>query len=298
MSGWPAVAITSLALWALYLALAFGWRMLAQWRSTGTTGFKGLSGRPGSAAGFGGVLFVCALVLGLAAPVLGLAGATGSFGVLDGPVWRALGLALFALGLAGTLWAQGAMGAFWRIGVDEAERTGLVTGGPFVFVRNPIFSAMVAAFSGLALLVPNVAAFAGVAALIAAVELQVRFVEEPYLLGAHGGRYARYASRARRVGRIATRHGVAETGHARNLAEPVAMLAVGDGVMAPVVPRRPSALRGFGPGRYGRAMEAFADRPRPGTWRTRSVSGPGRPCGNTAGGGDPGEEPPISAYPG
>lgn len=204
------MAIASFALWALYLALAFGWRTLAQRRSTGSTGFKGLSGRPGSAAWFGGALFVCAVALGLAAPVLGLAGVIGPVGVLDGQVWRLLGLALFALGLAGTLWAQRAMGASWRIGVDEAERTGLVTGGPFALVRNPIFSAMIVAFSGLTLLVPNVLALAGVAALIAAVELQVRRVEEPYLLGAHGARYADYASR---VGRFVPGAGL--LGHTR-----------------------------------------------------------------------------------
>jgi protein-S-isoprenylcysteine O-methyltransferase Ste14 len=74
-------------------------------------------------------------------------------------------------------------------------------------VRNPIFSAMVLAFLGLALLVPNAAALAGFVALVVAIEAQVRFVEEePYLLRAHSARYADYASRVRRfvpgVGRI------------------------------------------------------------------------------------------------
>lgn len=190
--------VVPLALWALYLALAFGWRTLAQLRSTGSTGFRGISGPPFSAGWTGGVLFVVAVVLGLAAPVGGLAGAVGPVGVLDGPVWRVLGLTLFVLGLAGTLWAQGAMGASWRVGVDESETTELVTSGPFALARNPIFSAMIPAFAGLALLVPNVLALAGVAALVAAVELQVRRVEEPYLLDAHGARYAGYASRVGR----------------------------------------------------------------------------------------------------
>jgi ABC-type nickel/cobalt efflux system permease component RcnA len=34
------------------------------------------------------------------------------------------------------------MGASWRIGVDEGERTTPVTTGPFGLVRNPIFAAM------------------------------------------------------------------------------------------------------------------------------------------------------------
>ncbi|WP_323127109.1 methyltransferase family protein [Rubrobacter marinus] len=117
---------------------------------------------------------------------------------IDGPAGHALGFALFFAGLAGTLLAQIAMGASWRVGVDQAERTELVTAGPFALVRNPIFSAMVPAFLGLALLVPNLVALLAVAGLVAAVEIQVRLVEEPYLLRVHGVRYAEYASRVGR----------------------------------------------------------------------------------------------------
>jgi protein-S-isoprenylcysteine O-methyltransferase Ste14 len=52
---------------------------------------------------------------------------------------------------------------------------------------------------GLVLVVPNVWAIAGLVALVVAVELQVRRIEEPYLLGTHGDRYRAYA---RRVGRF------------------------------------------------------------------------------------------------
>ena len=200
------MAAWALAFWALYVALAFGGRSLVQLRLTGSAGFAGISGRTVSAGWFGGLLFALALVLGLASPVLGLVGALAPVAPVDGTLGKGLGFALFFAGLVGTLAAQGAMGRSWRVGVDEAERTELVTTGPFAFVRNPIFSAMVAAFAGLALLVPNVAALAGVAALVGAIELQVRFVEEPYLLRAHGKGYAGYASRVGRfvpgVGRL------------------------------------------------------------------------------------------------
>ena len=68
--------------------------------------------------------------------------------------------------------------------MDEAERTPLVTGGPFAVVRNPIFAAMIPTSLGGALLVPTAAAVAGFAALVLALELQVRLVEEPHLLRA------------------------------------------------------------------------------------------------------------------
>ena len=190
----------AVALLAGYVALAFGARTALQLRRTGSTGFKGVSGRPGSAEWAGGVLFVFALGLGVAAPVLDLAGAIDPVGFLDGRLGHALGFVLYALGLAGTLVAQGSMGRSWRIGVDRSEKTDLVTTGPFAVVRNPIFSAMIPTFLGLALMVPNVCALAGVLALVAAVELQVRYVEELHLRRTHGERYAAYASK---VGRFA-----------------------------------------------------------------------------------------------
>jgi protein-S-isoprenylcysteine O-methyltransferase Ste14 len=94
--------------------------------------------------------------------------------------------------------AQLAIGDSWRIGVDEPERTDLVTAGPFGVVRNPIVAAMVPTSLGLALLVPNVVALAAFLALVSALELQVRLVEEPYLARAHGERYLAYASRVGR----------------------------------------------------------------------------------------------------
>jgi protein-S-isoprenylcysteine O-methyltransferase Ste14 len=110
------------------------------------------------------------------------------------------------LGIAATLIAQRAMGASWRVGVDPAERTALVREGPFTHVRNPIFTAMAITGLGLTLMVPNVLALTAFAALIIAVELQVRVVEEPYLTAVHAPAYLDYAAGAGRfvpgVGRL------------------------------------------------------------------------------------------------
>lgn len=203
------MAELALACFAVYLALAFGMRTVVQLRRTGSTGFHGVSGHPGSAEWWGGVLFVLALVAGVAAPILDIAGALEPIAALDGSVGHAAGGILFALGLAGTLWAQLTMGDSWRIGVDPAERTELVTDGPFALVRNPIFAGMLPTSLGLALLVPNIAALVGLCALLLALEIQVRVVEEPYLLRTHGRPYADYAGRVGRffpgVGRLHSR---------------------------------------------------------------------------------------------
>lgn len=192
-SGWLA-----LALYVIYLAVAFGLRTWLQLRRTGESGFKGISGRPGSLEWTAGVLFAVALAIGVAAPILDVADVLEPLDALDSAGVRAAGAALFAVGLSATLYAQIAMGESWRIGVDEEERTALVTSGPFAAVRNPIFAAMLPTSIGLALVVPNAVAIVGVAALFAALEIQVRLVEEPYLLRVHGEDYRGYAARVGR----------------------------------------------------------------------------------------------------
>lgn len=61
-------AALALALLVLYASLAFVARALAQFRRTGSTDFRGISGRPGSPGWLGGMLFVAATGLVLAAP--------------------------------------------------------------------------------------------------------------------------------------------------------------------------------------------------------------------------------------
>ncbi|MBQ0925784.1 MULTISPECIES: methyltransferase family protein [Pseudonocardiaceae] len=201
------MATVALALYLTFLLTAFGLRSVLQYRRTGSTGFHGVSGRPGSVEWWGGVLFVVALVLGLAAPVLQLGSVIDALTVLDTTAVHVAGLIVALAGIVGTLMAQQTMGSSWRIGVDQRETTELVTADAFALVRNPIFSTMITAGMGLTLLAPNPIALAGLVALLAAIEIQVRAVEEPYLLRTHGQVYRGYASRVGRffpgIGRLA-----------------------------------------------------------------------------------------------
>ena len=200
------MAEVAFAAYLVYLALAFGLRTLVQLRRTGESGFKGISGRLGSAEWFAGMLFALALVVGVLAPVLALLDVLVPPDATDTRAVHMLGIALYGVGLVATLAAQMAMGESWRIGVDQSETTELVTDGPFAIVRNPIFAAMIPASLGLVLMVPNIVAIAGFVALLIALELQVRVVEEPYLSRAHPDRYPQYASRVGRfvpgIGRL------------------------------------------------------------------------------------------------
>jgi protein-S-isoprenylcysteine O-methyltransferase Ste14 len=187
----------AVGLYLVLLFLAFGLRTWIQYRRTGDSGFR-FKARAGSLEWAAGVLFTLALVGGAVAAVLDASDVIEPIGAFDSAGFRATGIAIFVAGLIGTLYAQFAMGSSWRIGVDEEERTELVTSGPFATVRNPIFSALLPATLGLAMLVPNVVAAVALAALLVAVELQVRLVEEPYLLETHGETYRAYAARVGR----------------------------------------------------------------------------------------------------
>ena len=203
----PLLALTE---YALYLALAFGLRAVLHYRRTGTTGFLGLGGRPGSIEWCAGALFAVALVGGAAAPIGQLAGWLDPWRLGPVPLASATGGLLAAVGIAGTLWSQLAMGDSWRIGVDTVARTELVVGrGPFRWVRNPIFSWMTVTSAGLVLAAPNALAVASLAALLVALEIQVRFVEEPYLMRTHGDAYRRWAASTGRfvpgIGRLEAR---------------------------------------------------------------------------------------------
>ena len=199
------MAITALLIYLVWAVLAFGWRSWMQWRRTGDSGFRGGGLAKGTAQWWARVLFVAALLIGATGPVAALAGLP-AITVLDHAAVQAAGVVSAVAGVVATLAAQSSMGASWRIGVAEDERTALVTGGAFALVRNPIFTAMIITAAGLAAMVPNAVALAGLVLTIVSIEMQVRAVEEPHLLRTHGDAYAAYAARVGRflpgIGRL------------------------------------------------------------------------------------------------
>jgi protein-S-isoprenylcysteine O-methyltransferase Ste14 len=199
------VAAGALTLNLIALMLAFGWRTVAQWRATGDTGLRLDAGPPGTLRWWAKILFVAALLLGVAGPATAVVG-LAPLEPLDQRWLQVTGLIIALLGIGAVLAAQLHMGASWRIGVDPAERTTLVTGGAFAVARNPIFTAMAVTSTGLTLMAPNAVAILAISALLAALHLQVRKVEEPYLLQTHGAAYTAYAARVGRfipgVGRL------------------------------------------------------------------------------------------------
>lgn len=191
----PTVALVLCGIW---LVVVFVLRTAIQWWRTGSTGFKGFHGRPGSLPWVAGVMVSAGFVLALGAPVAALLHWPGGTLLFASRPLHWIGAAFVVLGTIGTLCAQLSMGDSWRVGVDEGEQTRLVTTGLFAWVRNPIFSFMGLSHLGLVLLVPNTISLLGAAVAVVGIELQVRAVEEPYLQATHGTAYLEYAARVGR----------------------------------------------------------------------------------------------------
>ena len=198
---------TALSLFGLFVLLAVCLRAALHRQQTGSFGLRLPRGRRVTREWVVVALLVGSFSLvGVVAPLLHLARAIEPVPALAGSGVRCFGLACSAIGLLIVLGSQLWMGRSWCMGVDPLERTALVTGGPFAVVRNPIFTGVVVMAVGLTALEPSAMALGGLALVVAAVEAQVRWIEEPHLRAVHGNAYAAYAARTGRFAPGLGRH--------------------------------------------------------------------------------------------
>ena len=195
----PATAAGDMAvvLFSVFGVLGFGWRSWLQYRRTGSTGLRGIK-TGGLLEYLAGVGFVVALIISVSGAILQEIAVVEPVRVLS-VVWvQTVGIVIATAGIAATVYSQLEMGDSWRIGVDERETTTLVHTGVFARIRNPIYTAMFTFGIGITLVTPNLVACAGLILLVASIQLQVRRVEEPYLLRTHGDAYRAYAAQVGR----------------------------------------------------------------------------------------------------
>ena len=110
---------------------------------------------------------------------------------------RWCGVACLFIALIWVIAAQTTMGASWRMGIDDKERTELVTRGPFSVSRNPIYLGIRLSLFGQLLLVqtwPVLLCFI-VCDLLA--QIQARF-EEAHMHALYPATYPDYCARVRR----------------------------------------------------------------------------------------------------
>jgi protein-S-isoprenylcysteine O-methyltransferase Ste14 len=200
--------MATLAAWMLvgFLILTLGVRVIVQLRTTGKTGLIGLRRGAGPLEWLSGILFIGGMAMAIVSLQLVLKDSLDPIDALDTDALHVVGVVLAGGGGFAVFLAQLGMGASWRVGVSDDQNTELVTSGWFSIIRNPIYSAMVVGWTGFAVLVPTWLAFAAVVVIAIGLELQVRVVEEPYLVRTHGDEFRRYASRVGRfvpgVGRL------------------------------------------------------------------------------------------------
>jgi protein-S-isoprenylcysteine O-methyltransferase Ste14 len=70
---------------------------------------------------------------------------------IHSPVLGAIGAVVFASGIAFAIWARIQLGRNWGMPMTQKAEPELVTSGPYRFVRHPIYSGLLAALLGTAL---------------------------------------------------------------------------------------------------------------------------------------------------
>ena len=184
----------------VYFAVAFVWRSVAVYRTTGINPY--VLGGSDNAYDYIGMVFRMTFLAVVG--VIILFSVFGGFYDYAAPVrWlehnfvRWFGLGFLVVSLVWTAIAQLQMGASWRIGIDKENRTELVEKGLFGWSRNPIFLGMRFALMGFFLTIPNAVTLLTFVLGDVLMQIQVR-LEEEHLTSLHGARYAEFTTRVRR----------------------------------------------------------------------------------------------------
>lgn len=111
-------------------------------------------------------------------------------------IWCALGAALTFLGLLFTVWARICLGRNWSSVAAVKVDHELVTGGPYRWVRHPIYSGLLLAFVGTALAIGQWRGVLAVVLSLIAIAQRI-LVEERFMREQFGNSYNTYAQRVR-----------------------------------------------------------------------------------------------------
>ena len=117
---------------------------------------------------------------------------------LQNSIVQLIGLVLIHFSLIWISVAQFQMSNSWRIGIDENNRTELVTTGIFSISRNPIFLGMILSVLGLFLITPNAIMFCLTFTTYIIIQIQIR-LEEEFLERQHTKNYINYKQKTRRL---------------------------------------------------------------------------------------------------
>lgn len=156
--------------------------------------------QPGTSAlaNLGEKIFRMRLYVGLAFALVGIEVlAPNAFMQSPHVAGQILGLVGVVLGLALRAWGSGCAGGHTRSGKIEADR--LVTGGPFAYVRNPIYAGTIVLGIGMSALIGDPLAYGLAGIAFAVLYLGIIPAEEKHLTRSFGAEYIRYCAEVPRL---------------------------------------------------------------------------------------------------
>lgn len=119
------------------------------------------------------------------------------FWYLENQTLQKIGWVLLLVSLILVWFSQSQMANSWRIGIDENNKTKLVTKGVFSISRNPIFLGIMITNIGLFLVIPNAFTLLIISLSTLSINTQIR-LEEEFLKREFGNEYKEYAEKVRR----------------------------------------------------------------------------------------------------
>lgn len=184
----------------IYFLLVFVVRSILLWKKTGLNPltFK----KTDDAHGFNGkvfkvISFIELIVVGIYAFKNDWYEYLLPFWYLTNPTLQKTGWVLLLLSLIVVWISQSQMANSWRIGIDEKNKTKLVTNGMFSISRNPIFLGIMIANFGLFLVIPNAFTLLIISLSTISINTQIR-LEEEFLKQEFGNDYLEYSKKVRR----------------------------------------------------------------------------------------------------
>ena len=108
----------------------------------------------------------------------------------------AVGLFLVLMGVSFAIWARFQLGGNWSAAVSVKEGHTLIRQGPYTVVRHPIYSGLLLALLGVAVIVGKVRGLVGVGVFFLAMWLKSS-IEERFMLEEFGAEYRSYQQRVK-----------------------------------------------------------------------------------------------------
>lgn len=118
------------------------------------------------------------------------------FWYLENPLLEKIGWGLLIVSIIMVWIAQSQMANSWRIGIDEKNKTKLVTSGLFSISRNPIFLGIMVANIGVFIVIPNAFTLLIISLSTISINTQIRL--EEFLRNEFGEEYKEYSKKVRR----------------------------------------------------------------------------------------------------